>query len=401
MSASSDKVFDSIFFDASKDSRKPPSVDCTDVLINGELRADDGEIKPVHSPIRKANASGDGDDLIEIGRYAYSTEATALAAVQAASDAYKCGTGAWPAMTPRARIEYVQKFAVALKAAREEIADIIQWEICKNKGAAFKEVDRTVEYILDTIAELKKVENECVPMKVGGGIVAQIKRSPLGVVLCAAPYNYPLNETYTTLIPALIMGNTVVLKTPRTGGLCHVPTLKMFADIFPPGVVNVVHGSGRAVFGPIMKSGLVNVLAFIGSSGAANSLHQSHPRPFTVRLALGLDAKNPAIVMRNADLDVAVKQVTLGALSFCGQRCTAIKIVFVHESIADEFAERFAASVDELRIGLPWDGADITPLAEPHKPAYLRKVIDDAVSKGARIINKRGNQFDRRLAQSH
>ena len=78
------------------------------------------------------------------------------------------------------------------KAAREEIATILMWEICKNKSAAFKEVDRTVVYINDTIAELKKLENSSTAVVHDSGIIAQIKRSPLGVVLCAAPFNYPV-----------------------------------------------------------------------------------------------------------------------------------------------------------------------------------------------------------------
>jgi glyceraldehyde-3-phosphate dehydrogenase (NADP+) len=156
----------------------------------------------------------------------------------------------------------VKKFADKLKAARDEIATTLMWEICKNKSAAYKEVDRTVVYIMDTIAELKKMENSSTAVVHTEGVVccarsgrgfmlfnqvAQIKRSSLGVVLCAAPYNYPLNETYTTLIPALIMGNVVILKTPTTGALCHQPTLKMFAECFPPGVVNIIHGAGMCV----------------------------------------------------------------------------------------------------------------------------------------------------------
>lgn len=136
------------------------------------------------------------------------------------------------------------------------------------------------------------------------------------------------------------------------------------------------------VFTPIMKHGAVNILAFIGTHSAAQQLHQAHPHPFSVRLALGLDAKNPAIVTSSADLAVAASEVTLGALSFNGQRCTAIKITFVHESIADQFVERLKAQVEKLVIGLPWTpGVSITPVAEPNKPKYHQEVINEAVAK--------------------
>lgn len=98
------------------------------------------------------------------------------------------------------------------------------------------------------------------------GVAAQVRNQPLGVVLCVAPQNYPLNESYCTLIPALLMGNTAVLKVPRSGVLCHFPTFKLFADALPAGVVNILTGSGRATMPAIMKSGKIDCLALIGSS---------------------------------------------------------------------------------------------------------------------------------------
>ena len=98
-------------------------------------------------------------------------------------------------------------------------------------------------------------------------------------VLCMGPFNYPLNETFTTLIPALVMGNTVVAKLPRYGALCQAPLLRCFAEAFPPGVVNIVNGDGRTVAGPLVESGAIAALAFIGSSRVANVLKKQHPQP--------------------------------------------------------------------------------------------------------------------------
>lgn len=190
----------------------------------------------------------------------------------------------------------------------------------------------------------------------------------------------------------------MVLKTPRTGCLCHAPTLELFRECFPPGVVNVVHGAGRETLPPLMKSGLVDVFAFIGTSKAAVELQRLHPHPNRLRVCLALDAKNPAIVCADADLDVAVSECVLGSLSFNGQRCTALKIIHVHESIADRFVERMAAAVDALKIGLPWaPGVSITPLPEPGKPAYIAELIADAVVKGARVVNERGGRADKSI----
>lgn len=229
------------------------------------------------------------------------------------------------------------------------------------------------------------------------GITAQIRRKPVGVVLCVGPFNYPFNETYTTLIPSLIMGNTVVMKLPRVGVACHFPTLPLFRDCFPAGAVNVISGSGRETMPPLMKSGLLDAFAFIGTSQAADDLMKAHPKPHRLRSVLGLQAKNPAIVLADADIDrVAVPECVLGSLSYNGQRCTALKIIFVHESVADRFLTKYCEAVDALPIGLPWTaGTKITPLPEENKPGYLKELVVDACSKGAKIANKRGGQFDK------
>jgi len=264
------------------------------------------------------------------------------------------------------------------------------WEICKVKGDAEKEVDRTIKYVEDTIKAVKDMENSESTFKSDGGIIAQIRRAPYGVVLCCGPFNYPFNETYTTLIPALIMSNAVIMKLPRVGVLCHMPTLELFQKIFPPGVVNVISGAGRVTMPALMKTGKIDVFAFIGTSKAADSIQQAHPNPHRLRVCLGLEAKNPAVILPDADLNVAVEECLLGCLSFNGQRCTALKILFVHESIVDQFLPKFASAVDAMKMGLPWEkDTKITPLPEEGKPGYLAELILDATKKGAKVVNQR------------
>jgi len=208
------------------------------------------------------------------------------------------------------------------------------------------------------------------------------------------PFNYPLNETYTTLIPALIMGNTLVVKPPKFGVLLHQPLLETFAECFPKGVVNFIYGDGAKIIGPIMKSGLVDVLAFIGSSRVADILKLQHPRPHRMRCVLGLDAKNPALVMPDADLDLAVRECVTGSLSFNGQRCTGLKIMFVHQSVVDLFLKKLVDAIDKLPQGMPWEkGVKLTPLPEFNKAIRLKGYIDDAVAKGAKIMNPGGGAF--------
>ena len=142
-----------------------------------------------------------------------------------------------------------------------------------------------------------------------------------------------------------------------------------------------------------MKSGLVDVLALIGHSSSAISLQDLHPKKSRLRLVLGLEAKNPGIILPDADLDQTVNECISGTLSFNGQRCTALKVLYVHEDIREQFLEKFSKAVDALQVGLPWENSLLTPLPEPSKPAYIKDLIDDAVEKGASIINDRGGEM--------
>ena len=135
-----------------------------------------------------------------------------------------------------------------------------------------------------------------------------------------------------------------------------------------------------------------NVLALIGHSSSANSLQQLHPQQNRLRLVLGLEAKNPAIILEDADLDLTIEECISGSLSFNGQRCTAIKIIYVHENIKEKFLEKFSEKVDSLKLGMPWENTLLTPLPEPNKPDYINNLIKDAKSKGAEVINKRGGE---------
>jgi glyceraldehyde-3-phosphate dehydrogenase (NADP+) len=205
------------------------------------------------------------------------------------------------------------------------------------------------------------------------------------------PYNYPLNETFATLIPALIMGNTVVLKPPKFGLLLFQPLLEAFRTAFPKGVVNTVYGSGADVIPLMLESGKVNALTLIGSSKVADHLKKLHPKVNRLRAILGLDAKNAAIVLPDADIELAVKECLLGSLTFNGQRCTALKFLMVHRSILDAFLPRFVEGLAKLKVGMPWeDGVNITPLPEPDKALQMQALVDDAVSKGARVLNQDG-----------
>ena len=359
----------------------------TQYLIDGELATWNGATVPVFSTI----SSTDNYAPTLLGTIPNMTEIEALAAVNSCAAAYANGQGEWPTMRVAERIACMIDFVKKMTQKRDEVVKLLMWEIGKSLPDSQKEFDRTVEYIYDTIEDYKKLDRSSGRFSKNQGVNVMVRRGPLGVVLCLGPYNYPLNETFTLLIPAIIMGNTVVFKPAKHGVLLLSPLLEAFQSSFPKGVINIVYGRGREVASPIMKSGKVTILALIGNSKAAIALQDQHPNKNRLRLVLGLEAKNPAIILPDANIDLAVQECILGSLSFNGQRCTALKILYVHEKIAAEFNQKFAEKVDALPFGNPWDtGVFLTPLPEPDKPAYLQELIQDATNLGAKIINAKG-----------
>lgn len=362
---------------------------CDQYLVDGQLKLWKGNTTEVYSTIQTPNKEGQLEPTL-LGSIPDMETPAALEALKAAEKAFNRGQGLWPTMRVGERLKCMQTFVQKMKLHREEVVKLLMWEICKNKTDSYKEFDRTIDYIEDTIEAYKNLDRKGAKFDKQGGVYAHIRRGPLGVVLCLGPYNYPLNETFCLLIPAIIMGNTAIFKPAKHGVLLIAPLLKAFQESFPPGVVNILFGRGRKIATPIMQTGAVDVLALIGHSSSAVSLQDEHPNKNRLRLVLGLEAKNPGIILPDADLDLTINECISGTLSYNGQRCTALKVLYVHESIVEEFNRRFAEAVDELTFGMPWEDTFLTPLPEPAKPDYIESLIQDAQQKGAQVLNKRG-----------
>src|SRR5690349_19279004 len=275
-------------------------------LVDGVLKTWNGPLAQVRSPVYLAGANG--DEQVILGSTPLLDAETALTALDAAVRAYDRGQGLWPTMRVAERIQHVETFLARMREQRDAVVKLLMWEIGKNLKDSEKEFDRTCDYIVDTINALKELDRRSSRFELEQDTLGQIRRVPLGVALCMGPYNYPLNETFATLIPALIMGNTVLLKPPRFGVLLFYPLLEAFRSAFPKGVINTVYGNGADVVPAVLGSGKVNVLTLIGSSKVADHLKKLHPKVNRLRAILGLDAKNAAIVMPDADLELAVRE---------------------------------------------------------------------------------------------
>ena len=359
-------------------------------LVGGELKPWNGPVVTVRSAICVRRADGSLEQ-IELGSYPTGGTLEAEEALAAAVAAYDNGGGEWPTMTVAQRIACMQDFTKQMVARRVEIVNLIMWEIGKSLADSQKEFDRTVDYIRATINALRDLDNSNSRFLIVEGTIGQIRRTPLGVVLCMGPYNYPLNETFATLIPALIMGNTMVFKPPKFGVLLYSPLLEAFRNAFPKGVINTVYGRGSVVVPRLLDSGQINVLTLIGSSKVADHLKKLHPKAHRLRAILGLDAKNAAIVLPDADIELAVAECLLGSLSFNGRRCTALKMLIVHQSIIEPFLRRFTEELGKLKVGMPWEkGVGITPLPELGKVEHMQRLVANATAQGARVVNEGG-----------
>ncbi|HNS05206.1 MAG TPA: aldehyde dehydrogenase family protein, partial [Candidatus Saccharicenans sp.] len=361
------------------------------ILINGQITPWKGALTEVFSPIyiRKENS------LVRkrIGSYPEMTHLVASRALDSASRAFSSGKGKWPLLPVSKRIESIETFLERLENQKENILRTLIWEIAKPYHELEDELERTRQYIEQVIKVACQKEKDSLRPRREKGIIGLIHDEPYGIALCLGPYNYPLFETFSLVLPALLAGNVVIIKPPKFGVLFFDFLLEAFQDCFPPGVVNIISGDGKKIIEPLMKSGKVDILAFIGSPETANRLISLHPRKNRLHCLLGLGAKNAAIVLPDADLDVVVPESVLGALAFNGQRCAALKIFFVHQEIEQAFRERLLEAVSKAPLGMPWmEKVRITPMADPERIPYLHELVRDALNKGARIGNKNGGR---------
>lgn len=363
-------------------------------LVNGELRIWEGRMQEVLTPLYIKTLSGLTQKVA--GSYPCLTQKESFEALQSAVQAYNHGKGLWPSMTAHERIERIEDFLVHMKSKKKEIVKLLMWETGKTYDGSLREFDRTVDYVNKIISAMKDLSNISSGFISEQGVIGQIRHVPLGVVLCTGPFNYPLFETFTTLIPALIVGNTAILKPPKLGILLHYPMLTAFQRSFPPGVVNTIYGESGDLLPSLISTGKIDCLAFIGSGKVADMLKSRHPKPHRLRSVLGLEAKNPAVILPDSDIDLTVHECLRGSLAFNGQRCTALKILFVHRQIADIFLHKCAELIGKLRFGMPWErDVFITPLPEPDKTKYLTELLEDALECGAEVMNVCGGTVNK------
>ncbi|HGL1770627.1 TPA: NADP-dependent glyceraldehyde-3-phosphate dehydrogenase [Streptococcus pneumoniae] len=350
-------------------------------LVNGKWKSSEQEIT-IYSPINQE----------ELGTVPAMTQTEADEAMQAA----RAALPAWRALSAIERAAYLHKTAAILERDKEKIGTILAKEVAKGIKAAIGEVVRTADLIRYAAEEGLRITGQAME---GGGFeaasknkLAVVRREPVGIVLAIAPFNYPVNLSASKIAPALIAGNVVMFKPPTQGSISGLLLAKAFEEAgIPAGVFNTITGRGSEIGDYIIEHKEVNFINFTGSTPIGERIGRlAGMRP----IMLELGGKDAALVLEDADLEHAAKQIVAGAFSYSGQRCTAIKRVIVLESVADKLATLLQKEVSKLTVGDPFDNADITPVIDNASADFIWGLIEDAQEKEAQAltpIKREGN----------
>ncbi len=284
------------------------------------------------------------------------------------------------------RIKKVQLLEQLLVQKRDQLAHLITTETAKTLQAALSEVDRTCKYIAYSIEEAKRLNPETY---LGEGFNVQnkigiFKRVPRGVILAIAPFNYPVNLSISKIVPSLLAGNTVVFKPPTNGSLCGTFLAQLFHKCaFPQGVINVVTGRGRDIGDLLITNPEIDLISFTGSVATGQRIRKlADGKP----LVLELGGKDPMLVLRDANMQKVAQDIVAGGLAFSGQRCTAIKLVLVHQDDVATVLQHLKPLVAQLKVGNPLEKAFITPLVTQQAADYAYQLAQAALDQGAELV---------------
>jgi acyl-CoA reductase-like NAD-dependent aldehyde dehydrogenase len=281
-----------------------------------------------------------------VAEYAAGDRRDVAAAVSAAAGARK----AWAATSPVARGRFLASASQKIEARKKELAELLVREEGKTLAEATGEVGRAADIFRYYGALGYTLGGQTIPHDLPSNIILT-QREPLGVVGLITPWNFPIAIPAWKLAPALVCGNTVVLKpaSQAPGVALELASILTEAGL-PPGVLNVVTGGGRDVGAEFAENPVVRAVSFTGSHAVGKSLYTSLA-PRMIRAQMEMGGKNPTVVLADADLDLAVNLVTRAAFGLTGQACTATSRVIVDKSVAGVFLEKLVARAKTWKVG--------------------------------------------------
>ena len=303
----------------------------------------------------------------------------------------------WADMPISSRGSILHKAAALLDENVDYLSYIMQKEIAKDKHSCIAEIKRTADFIRFTADAGKHLEGETIGADNFPGFkknkISFVTKVPLGVVLAISPFNYPINLSASKIAPALIGGNSVILKPSTQGAISALHLAAIFHEAgVPPGVINTITGRGSEIGDYLVTHKDINCINFTGSTQVGKHIAVIAGM---VPMIMELGGKDAAIILCDADIEGSAKDIVTGAFSYSGQRCTAVKRVIVMSDIADILVSELLKNIKLLKVGNPEDGCEITPLIDNKAADYIQELIDDAIKKGATLVcgNKRKNNL--------
>jgi acyl-CoA reductase-like NAD-dependent aldehyde dehydrogenase len=317
-----------------------------------------------------------------IGRAPRSTAADVDRAVKAALAAFP----AWAATPAPRRAEVLLRTATILEARKEALARLMTREMGKVREEALGDVQEAVDMAYLMAGEGRRLYGVTTPSELPNKL-AMTLRDPIGVCGLVTPWNFPVAIPSWKALPALVCGNTVVLKPSEETPGCATAFVEALVEAgLPSGVVNLVHGTGEEAGAALVAHPDVPVISFTGSNETGRRIG-AVTGPMLKRVHMELGGKNGVVVLDDADLDFAVKAILWSAYGTSGQRCTAASRIIAQAGIHDELLARLAAGAKALRLGDGWEpGVQVGPLVSAAAVEKVERYVQIGVEEGARIV---------------
>jgi aminobutyraldehyde dehydrogenase len=339
------------------------------MFIDGESRpAIDGKTVAVIAPAT-------GEQIAEV-------PAGSAADVDAAVAAAEAAFPAWSLTTPGERAKALLKLAERLEAAEEEFAALEALNVGKPMGLAREEVEMIVDHLRFFAGAARVLEGRATGEYMPGH-TSMIRRDPLGVVGSVAPWNYPLLMAIWKICPALMTGNTLVLKPSEHTPLTAIRLAELAGDLFPKGVFNVVTGDGDPVGVSLVRHPKVRMSSLTGDVATGREILKAAAETNLKRVHLELGGKAPVIILPDANLDLVVEKLMEGAFCNSGQDCMAASRVYAAKEIHDDLLSSLVPAVEALKVGGPADDAsEMGPVISPVQRDRVNGFLERAKATG-------------------
>lgn len=317
-----------------------------------------------------------------VATFPRSTNSDVDAAVDAARRAYRT----WRTVPAPARAELIFRVGELLSQKKEELAYLMSREMGKPLPETRGDVQEGIDCAFYYAGEGRRLFGQTTPSELNNKF-AMAMRMPIGVCALITPWNFPIAIPCWKAMPALVCGNTIILKPAKDTPACATFLLQIFHEAgFPPGVANLIHGSGGEVGRALVNHPGIDLISFTGSSKTGAEVGEVCGRTHK-RVCLEMGGKNAQVVMEDADLELALEGALWGAFGTAGQRCTATSRLILHREIKAEFTHQLLEKTAKLRLGHGIDArTDVGPLINSAQRERVRQYVAIARQEGAKIL---------------